>query len=292
MREHPDGIRAVTIDGVAPPDAVTLGGFWISAREGLDSVFRACDADNACRSHYPSLASTFTGLVRNLETNPVHTSVTLPGEDTPVKVDVVLDGGALVNWMVRMVSNGQDRREVPHAIDQLAHGHPETVAGQWASFWVAPEFYGKSGYGLLYGVVCSERVPYEDQSQVLATGKQQFPDYPDSVLAQPPQIPFMVEDCAVWNVPKAAASVRQATQSAIPTLVLSGGFDAKTGGVSTPPARCRTQRSSPLLALATARASSRRAHNRWSSRSSGRRNHRTLAASQGLPQSRSRSHNR
>jgi pimeloyl-ACP methyl ester carboxylesterase len=229
MRDHPEGIRTVTIDGVAPPDAVSLGGSWMSAREGFDSVFRACDTDTACRSHYPNLEGTFTGLVRNVETNPVHTSVTLPGEDTPVKVDVVLDGGALVNWMVRMGSNGQDGSEVPYAIDQLAHGHPETVAEQWASFWVAPEFYGKAGYGLLYGVACSEWVPYEDPSQVLAKGRQLFPDYPDSVLAQPPQIPFMIDDCGVWNVPKAPASVRQATQSAIPTLLLSGGFDAKTG---------------------------------------------------------------
>jgi pimeloyl-ACP methyl ester carboxylesterase len=227
MREYPQGIRAVTLDAIAPPDAVTLGGFWTSTREGFDNVFRACDADTACREHYPNLADTFTRLVRNLEANPVQTSVTLPGNNKPVKV--VLDGGALVNWMVRLVSNGQDGSEAPYGIDQLAHGHPEMVAQQWASFWVAPEFWGKYGFGLTYGVICSEWVPFEDPSQLLANGKKQFPEYPDSVLAQPPQLPFMIDDCGVWNVPKAPSSIRQATHGAIPTLVVSGGFDAKTG---------------------------------------------------------------
>lgn len=38
----------------------------------------------------------------------------------------------------------------------------------------------------------------------------------------------MSEDCAVWNVPKASASVRDITISSIPTLVMSGSFDGKT----------------------------------------------------------------
>ncbi|MFE6843615.1 alpha/beta fold hydrolase [Streptomyces sp. NPDC057686] len=227
MREHPQGIRAVVIDGIVPPDAATLSGFWRSAREGFDGVFRACEAEAACRDHYPDLRATFTELVRKLEANPVETSVKLPTSETPVKV--VLDGGALVNWMVRLISNGQDGSEAPYAIDQLAKDHPETVARQWASYWVAPEFYGKFSYGLNYGVICSEWVRYEEPSQLLARGRAEFPDYPDSVLAQGPQIPFMNEDCRIWNVPKAPASVRRPTQSAIPTLVISGGFDAKTG---------------------------------------------------------------
>ncbi len=38
----------------------------------------------------------------------------------------------------------------------------------------------------------------------------------------------MTEDCGVWDVPPASASVRQITASAIPTLVLNGSFDGKS----------------------------------------------------------------
>ncbi|MFF4364572.1 alpha/beta fold hydrolase [Streptomyces sp. NPDC001594] len=97
MRERPQGIRSVIIDGIVPPDAVTLGGFWRSAHEGCEALFRACEAETACRHRYPGLEATFNKLVRKLEANPVEVSVKLPTSGSPVKV--VLDGGALVNWI-------------------------------------------------------------------------------------------------------------------------------------------------------------------------------------------------
>lgn len=38
----------------------------------------------------------------------------------------------------------------------------------------------------------------------------------------------MTQDCAVWNVPKAPHSVRLATISTIPTLLIDGSFDGRT----------------------------------------------------------------
>jgi pimeloyl-ACP methyl ester carboxylesterase len=40
MRQHPEGIRAVTIDGVVPPDMVTPGWFWSSVREAFARSIR------------------------------------------------------------------------------------------------------------------------------------------------------------------------------------------------------------------------------------------------------------
>ena len=75
---------------------------------------------------------------------------------------------------------------------------------------------------------CSEWIPFQPQSQILADGVKAFPSYPATVLAQTPQLPFTSEDCAVWDVPAAPASIRDVTTSSIPTLVINGGFDAKT----------------------------------------------------------------
>jgi TAP-like protein len=80
----------------------------------------------------------------------------------------------------------------------------------------------------MYGVICSEWVPFEPASQILVQGQLAFPAYPQSVLSQPPGLPFMTEDCEVWDVPPASASVRQVTVSTIPTLVLNGSFDGKS----------------------------------------------------------------
>jgi len=84
------------------------------------------------------------------------------------------------------------------------------------------------GYGLTYGVFCSEWIPFEPQSEILAKGLIAFPTYPATVLSQAPQLPFETEDCAVWDVPRAPASIKDVTTSNIPTLVTAGSFDAKT----------------------------------------------------------------
>ena len=80
-------------------------------------------------------------------------------------------------------------------------------------------------------MLCSEWIPYEPQSQILADGLKAFPSYPATVLAQTPQLPFATEDCGVWNVPKAPASIRDVTTSSIPTLVINGSFDGKTSPI-------------------------------------------------------------
>ena len=70
--------------------------------------------------------------------------------------------------------------------------------------------------------------PFEPESQILAQGLLAFPTYSESVLFAGDTTPFVTEDCAIWNVPTAADSVRQATISTIPTLVIAGSFDGKT----------------------------------------------------------------
>jgi len=49
------------------------------------------------------------------------------------------------------------------------------------------------------------------------------------VLLQAPQLPFQRELCGVWNVPARPASQRVRVRTAIPTLVVSGAIDSKTG---------------------------------------------------------------
>ena len=48
MRDHPEGIRSVIIDSVAPPSVASLGWTWTNANEGVNNIFRACAAEPAC----------------------------------------------------------------------------------------------------------------------------------------------------------------------------------------------------------------------------------------------------
>jgi pimeloyl-ACP methyl ester carboxylesterase len=223
LRDHPDGIRTVTIDSVVPPDIVSLPWTWSSAREGITTIFGACAADTPCANRYPDLLGTFTRLVGEFEANPLVTRVTPPQGGEPVQV--VLDGGTLVNVLV---GNAVKAPDVPAAIYELAAGNPRRFLAARAAGSAVSEV-PEQAHGMTQSFVCREWEPYGSPADILQAGLQEFPSFPVSVLINAPQLPFEQELCRAWNVPEGPASQRARVHSDIPTLVISGTFDAKTG---------------------------------------------------------------
>jgi pimeloyl-ACP methyl ester carboxylesterase len=223
MRTHPQDLVTVTIDSISPPSVASPGWTWSSTGEGFNNLFDACAAQPACATKYGDVRGKFTSQVQQLEANPLTTTSTYTPDGPPVTV--MLDGGALVNWFV---AGGRSLfAAAPSAIQELVNGDPVQIAANRAAI-ANPATESTQGYGFTYGVFCSEWIPFVPQSDILAKGLIAFPDYPVSVLSQAPQLPFITEDCAVWEVPKASASIRDITTSSIPTLVIAGSFDAKT----------------------------------------------------------------
>jgi pimeloyl-ACP methyl ester carboxylesterase len=221
MRSYPQGVRSVTLDGVTPPDQVTLGWFWSNLKGGFDNMVAACAAQPACETRYPGIGPTFIRLVSELQARPMTTTVTVPGVAAPVKV--VLDGGALLLWVVAASHNPT---ELPLAVDELAHGHPERIAATYAETQITPD---GAAVGDRLSIVCQEWVPFQSASDQLRDGRGAFPSFPAAVQAQPAQGAFFRQVCPAWKVAKAPASVRALTKSTIPTLVMSGSFDVQTG---------------------------------------------------------------
>jgi pimeloyl-ACP methyl ester carboxylesterase len=226
MRQHPEGIRSVTLDSVWPPQVVSVAAVSGFAREGFDNLFAACAAQPGCSTRYPELAQTFTRLVNELESDPLTTSVELTPDSPPVKV--VLDGGTLVNWLIDLAFMSSAYPNVPAWIDEFADGRPENIAVSYATPLVVTTPPDVISYGLAFGVICSEYQGVDDPSDVLRQGRLAFPDYPDSVLAPALHFTYANEDCRIWKVPRASIEQRAATHSVIPTLLLSGSFDAIT----------------------------------------------------------------
>jgi pimeloyl-ACP methyl ester carboxylesterase len=222
MRLHPENLVSVTIDSISPPSVAGLGWPWSSAGEAFKTLFDACAAQPSCASKYGDVRSKFNNQVQQLEARPL--TVTSEYEPGGPPVQVVLDGGVLVNWLV---SVGLSASSVPSAIEELVNGNPVQIAANRAAA-ADPAKQPTQGYGLTYGVLCSEWIPFQPQSQIVTDGRAAFPTYPTTVLSQTPQLPFATEDCAVWDVPKAPAFIKDVTTSSLPTLVINGTFDSKT----------------------------------------------------------------
>ena len=223
VRTDPAAVRSLVLDSTEPPDLVALPAFWAQASYGFAHLFAACSAQRACSARYGDVGTRFTHLVNTLEAHPVTARVTSPA--TKQSASVTTDGGALANWLVGMSFLTAQFKDVPLWIDQMASGKPQAIAASRLAQVTPP---GLVGYGLTFGVICSEWYPSSQYAQILADGRKALPGYPASVLEEPPQFTFVTDDCRVWNVPKAPPAVRARVRSPIPTLFLAGTFDAVT----------------------------------------------------------------
>jgi pimeloyl-ACP methyl ester carboxylesterase len=231
MRDHPEGIRSVVLDS-ALPTTYDVAQNWQNAHDGFDNLFQACAAEDACNAAHPRLEETFTGLVNRLEAEPLRATVKDP--TTREDIEIVIDGGALVDWLrnqnyaVPMLQAARDR------IDGLATGRPdaiEAIALDRASRAPPPgPDVPALGYGLSYGVSCRESYPFATQADLAAAGLKAFPGYPASIRDEGVGgWAYFNEDCReVWKVPPAPEAMHRPVASAIPTLLISGSFDTLT----------------------------------------------------------------
>lgn len=221
LRMDAPAIEAIAFDGVTPPSVAALGWTWASAKQAFDNMTKACEQQPSCKERYPDLGATFIRLVGELEKNPVTTMV----DDTKV----VIDGGKLLAWFTPVATHLPV--DFPAQIDALDHGDPGPVARSMVMAFGNPEGIGFLAWGMTLSIWCSEWVPFESLDDQLQKANDAFPQFPDSVKAQAPQLPFLREACAAWNVPKAPDSIRDITESDVPSLVLSGSYDGQTGPV-------------------------------------------------------------
>ena len=116
-----------------------------------------CQSAELRRDH-GDLEAKFTAQVQQLEANrlTVHDVPILGTTDT---TDVVLDGGAILNWIGSLPDPVIAIADVPAAIQQLVQGKPTQIA-QTRALAANPAGFGAVGYGLFYGVICSEWVPF------------------------------------------------------------------------------------------------------------------------------------
>jgi pimeloyl-ACP methyl ester carboxylesterase len=231
MRDHPEGIRSVVLDSVLPT-TYTIPGNWQNTRAGFGNLFQACATEMACNTAYPHLEKTFSGLVNKLEAEPLTTTVTDPITGKDLKV--LLDGGALVDWLRNQNYNVPLLRAAPDRIDELADGRPdaiEAIAKDRASRAPPPgPDVPALGYGLSYGVTCREDYPFATPENLTAAGRLAFPDYPASIQREGVGgWAYVNQDCReVWKVPAAPVTMREPVTSSIPTLLISGSFDTLT----------------------------------------------------------------
>ena len=100
-----------------------------------------------------------------------------------------------------------------------------------ASTWAAPKV-DPDGIGVWQRVILRRRVrgmgAVRNGTKRRRSRAARVSDVSASILQNAPNLPFMRENCSVWNVPAVPSVVRAATESSIPALVINSQYDAQT----------------------------------------------------------------
>jgi pimeloyl-ACP methyl ester carboxylesterase len=224
MRDHPEGIRSVVLDSVAPTTVNLVQQFWPNAAQGFRALFDGCAAQPPCAKAYPSLASELTTAVSRLSSTPLTVEVPSPLSGQPARV--VFDGYRLADLVVVASFRPDWVAALPALVHKIAMGDGARAAAALLSIVLGPP--DVFGYGLAFGVFCRESVAFTSREQTQMAGQQALPDFPAQVLGLVPQLARIFDECATWNVGKADRSVFNPARSSVPTLIVAGSYDAVT----------------------------------------------------------------
>ncbi len=204
LRQFPQRVRRVVLDGVAPPDMVLPQTFEPDAQAAFEAVLAACEGEAACQRRHPALRAQWRQLVASL---PRVVTVTHPF--TGAEESFTLTRDTLVGLVRLPLYLPAMAAALPAAIAAAAQGRFTPLAGLSAGTSGRPEL--ALAQGMHFSVVCAEDAPR------MAAGA------PDEAFAR-----LYRRTCADWPRGTVPAGFYRVPPAPVPVLLLSGGADPVT----------------------------------------------------------------
>lgn len=216
MKSHPQGIRAVILDSVFPPNADTPIDEVYSVTDALTELFADCNRDDYCREEYPDLEAVFLETVQRLnddETAPIF------GDDLVFALSSAFSDTSLIPllpWVIYEVYDGNY-----DALDEIAEG-----GGASRRLYQGGDEDFSDSEGMYNAVICYDEYAAGDYERVESAVVGSIPVELEGALLQ--STFDLTQLCSYWNPQQAVDN--SAVSSSIPTLILAGQYD-----VATPP---------------------------------------------------------
>lgn len=211
-RDFPEGVRALALDGVLPPQVDLLAGGLPSIAGSLEAVAEACHEQSACSDAYGDIATKLFELVDRLESEPVELQLDAGGSLT-------LNGRLAFAVFVQLLYVSDVLPYLPAAIVAV---HEEDY-----SLFEALLSSGALGTGLAagmyYSVTCQDEAAFTSSEQIEDARAHLDPR---DLLAF--DATALLQVCDVWDVPDSPESENERVESDIFSLVTSGAFDPVT----------------------------------------------------------------
>jgi pimeloyl-ACP methyl ester carboxylesterase len=213
LRRHPGSVRAVLLNGIAPP-ALVYGLYMAqSSQRSLDLVLDQCAADPACHERFPGLKARLTTVMDRLEDGPVDVEIRDPHTGEPVIVE--LSREAFAEGLRYLLASTVATRWVPLVIDDAYQGEFGLLAQDLVD---TNHFYkDRLAMGMLLSVLCPEDVARVDRGAIEGVAEGTF--LGGGRLRQ------IVTACETWPGGEIPASYADPIASDVPALLWSGALD-------------------------------------------------------------------
>jgi pimeloyl-ACP methyl ester carboxylesterase len=223
MRDHPDEIRSVIIEGVYPPQVDRSADNIINADRAFDELFAACADDDDCDAAFPDLETVFYDTARALNDDPQMISVMYP--TTGETYDMLLTGDGFVSTVFSSLYATWLIPGVPQMIYAASEGDYSDV--EFYSSLLDDGMFTFSD-GLYFMVECNDEIPFNEVEDTVEAAEQ-FPEVSEFWVSED----FVGEQdyydmCVEWGGELPDEIENEPISSDIPTLVFSGQFDPVT----------------------------------------------------------------
>jgi len=218
LREFPQQVRSVVLDGVVPADWNVGSDVSMDAQQALDRIFARCAQEAACHKAFPNLPMSLRSLQQTLEQHPQTVKLRAPLTGAPLT--------QILNWddvagAVRFMSyTSETAALLPLLIQQAGVAHDYVPLMANALFFTA-QINGGIALGMNAAVLCTEDVPFYKNNA--AAQKEMADTY---VGATP--VTQLVEACQHWPRGVMPADFKKPVISSKPVLLLSGEDDPIT----------------------------------------------------------------
>ena len=215
LRRHPDRVRTVILDGLAPPDMRLPLHFGEDANRAFDLTFGDCKEDVDCNTAFPNLRDTYHELLDRLEKAPESVRVAHPRTGEMEEIDFGRDD---VFLQLRAALYSPDATRLLPLVIQRAHD------GDYGPLLALSEPFAEVGslmsVGMLFSVLCSEDISFIDDADLAWMAAE--PSRRTSIVGKMRQV------CDAWPLGPLPEGYHDPVVSDKPVLVLSGKLDPVT----------------------------------------------------------------
>ncbi|MCS7101652.1 MAG: alpha/beta hydrolase, partial [Burkholderiaceae bacterium] len=215
LRQFPQRVRSVVLDGVAPPDMALPASFAVDAEASLSALLAACERDTACRARHPRLAQRLDGLFGRLTQAPLPITVAHPLTGEPQAFALTRD---MLAAALRVPLYAPTLAALlPHAIERAAQQDFAPLLALPVA--AAADEAARVAIVQHYAVICAEDLPRIDAAARRAAAATRF----GTTLLQQ-------YEAACARVPHGPAPPEfyALSGAAVPVLLLSGALDPVT----------------------------------------------------------------